>query len=152
MNGLTLAQQAAQLTAMGFACTTSRSELTAEGQIRPSQVSDCYNIALLCPERRPPRTYVTTPLRAGWENAPHLYPSDKAGRWAGLPRLCLFDRPWRHGTALKKTIVPWAAEWLVYYEVWLTTGQWLGGGTRPTGRQRDTMSRYPLFRGVHGGS
>lgn len=147
MNGLTLAQQAAQLEAMGFACALSRSELAAEGKIRPSQISNSYNIALLCPDRGAPRTYVTTPLRAGWESTPHLYPSDKAGRWAGLPRLCLFDLPWRRGTALTKTIVPWAAEWLVYYEVWLTTGQWLGGGTHPTGPQRGTKSRLPPFRG-----
>ncbi len=26
------------------------------------------------------------------------------------------------------TIVPWLMEWLVYYEVWLITGQWEGGG------------------------
>jgi hypothetical protein len=26
------------------------------------------------------------------------------------------------------TIIPWLLEWLVYYEAWLVTGEWLGGG------------------------
>ena len=24
------------------------------------------------------------------------------------------------------TIVPWAAEWLLHYEIWLATGEWFG--------------------------
>ena len=28
----------------------------------------------------------------------------------------------------KNTIVPWIADWLYYYEVWLFTGEWEGGG------------------------
>jgi hypothetical protein len=31
------------------------------------------------------------------------------------------------------TIVPWAALWLVFYEYWLATGLWLGGGEHPPG-------------------
>ena len=26
------------------------------------------------------------------------------------------------------SIVSWLAVWLVYYEIWRTTGEWLGGG------------------------
>jgi hypothetical protein len=26
------------------------------------------------------------------------------------------------------TIIPWLALWLYYYEVWLATGHWEGGG------------------------
>ena len=29
---------------------------------------------------------------------------------------------------LANTIVPWVADWLYYYEVWLFTGEWEGGG------------------------
>jgi hypothetical protein len=28
-------------------------------------------------------------------------------------------------------IVPWIAEWLLYYETWLAIGEWLGGGAHP---------------------
>ena len=30
--------------------------------------------------------------------------------------------------ALSRTIVPWAAEWLLNYELWRFVGEWLGGG------------------------
>ena len=30
------------------------------------------------------------------------------------------------------TIVPWAQEWLYYYEIWLATNEWCGGGHIPT--------------------
>ncbi len=26
------------------------------------------------------------------------------------------------------TIIPWAQEWLYFYEIWLSTGRWCGGG------------------------
>ena len=29
---------------------------------------------------------------------------------------------------LSETIIPWAIEWLKYYELWRITGKWLGGG------------------------
>ena len=32
---------------------------------------------------------------------------------------------------LADTIVPWAAEWLMHYELWLVTGEWTGGGDHP---------------------
>ncbi len=28
-------------------------------------------------------------------------------------------------------VVPWASEWLLHYELWLITGEWLGGGVHP---------------------
>jgi len=32
------------------------------------------------------------------------------------------------------TTVPWTAEWLANYEVWLATGEWHGGGEWPPRR------------------
>lgn len=32
---------------------------------------------------------------------------------------------------LADTIVVWASEWLFFYESWLLTGDWLGGGHEP---------------------
>ena len=29
------------------------------------------------------------------------------------------------------TIVPWTAEWLAHYEIWLATDDWRGGGVWP---------------------
>lgn len=35
---------------------------------------------------------------------------------------------WKPRMKLADTIVPWAAEWLLHYELWLATGEWGGGG------------------------
>ena len=35
---------------------------------------------------------------------------------------------WNPTMLLSRTIVPWASEWLLFYELWVITGVWLGGG------------------------
>jgi hypothetical protein len=46
--------------------------------------------------------------------------------------LCLYyEGEWTSEMALVETIVPWASEWLVHYELWLITGEWGGGGHQP---------------------
>jgi hypothetical protein len=32
---------------------------------------------------------------------------------------------------IDKTIVPWCYLWLFYFEDWLATGEWKGGGIHP---------------------
>lgn len=29
---------------------------------------------------------------------------------------------------IANTIVHWAVEWMYYYEIWVSTGKWMGGG------------------------
>lgn len=63
---------------------------------------------------------------ATFEDIPHLmFDSDQPER-SGL---CLFDpegREWTPGDLIAETTVPWACEWLHYYELWHMTGRWLG--------------------------
>jgi hypothetical protein len=48
--------------------------------------------------------------------------------------LCLhLHTQWTPDMYIADTIVPWAALWLVFYEYWLATGLWLGGGEHPPG-------------------
>lgn len=59
---------------------------------------------------------------------PHLIyrGSDPAG--SGL---CLYDpdgREWSTFNLIADTTIPWAMEWLYYYELWLYDGVWRGGG------------------------
>ncbi|MEZ2410402.1 hypothetical protein AB6806_26745 [Bosea sp. RCC_152_1] len=45
--------------------------------------------------------------------------------------LCLYDprtQEWSPARAMAETIIPWAMEWLFFYEAWLLTGEWHGGG------------------------
>lgn len=63
--------------------------------------------------------------RGELKKLPHVYSSDEQS-------LCLHYPPQRKWTGIKHiaaTIVPWAAEWLYHYEIWVLTGQWNGGGT-----------------------
>ncbi|MBR2536522.1 MAG: hypothetical protein IKE66_10665 [Hyphomicrobium sp.] len=42
--------------------------------------------------------------------------------------LCLFDpegREWCPADLIAETTIPWASEWLLYYELWHLTGEWL---------------------------
>lgn len=60
---------------------------------------------------------------------PHVYgPSSD-------PTLCLFDPEageWDSTMLIAETIIPWTIEWLTFYEFWLMTGVWSGGGRHPT--------------------
>jgi hypothetical protein len=43
--------------------------------------------------------------------------------------LCLYhtsDFTWTGDRFIAETIVPWACEWCLFYEVWVSTGKWLG--------------------------
>lgn len=54
--------------------------------------------------------------------------------------LCLFNPhrgEWRPGACVARTIVPWTCEWIFHYEVWLATGEWLGGGDHGTAHLED---------------
>lgn len=58
----------------------------------------------------------------------HLYRDDYDG---SRLHLCL-DNPeapgWTPGVSVADTIIPWANQWLMFYEFWQATGKWTGGG------------------------
>ncbi len=56
------------------------------------------------------------------KKVPHMY---KDGS------LCLFYPKyceWNYSDSWAETLIPWTSLWLFYYELWLQTGEWLGGG------------------------
>ena len=78
-----------------------------------------------------PDTFVTSPnLRelACDRTIPHLYSQEKV-------RLCLYlpsAGQWSPADFLADSIVPWAYTWLFFFEDWLLTDEWKGGGVHPT--------------------
>ena len=59
---------------------------------------------------------------------PHIYRSEID---PSLPYLCLFSpslREWDVSDFLADTTIFWANEWLYFYEGWLVTKKWRGGG------------------------
>ena len=109
----------------GSGRSKERRSLVWEGFIQPSELSDSYKVRIIYSEATPPKVFIIVPkpsLPAG-KKRPHTY-SDGS--------LCLYDPKidgrWNRSWAISDTILPWAAEWLLHYEVWKVTGVWTGGG------------------------
>lgn len=80
-----------------------------------------------------PRVQVAAPLlerHPDYEQGPipHVYVNDASPE---LPYLCLFDsagREWSGNDLIAHTTIFWTWEWLYFYEGWLVTKKWKGGG------------------------
>jgi hypothetical protein len=62
---------------------------------------------------------------------PHVYVSKLTPM---LPYLCLFSpekREWDPSDLIAETTIFWTSEWLYFYEGWLVTKKWRGGGHHP---------------------
>jgi len=97
---------------------------------RPSSMGRLYTLLLRLKERDLPSVMVRAPdlnALADGKKLPHVYRQQP-------PELCLFHPSkweWTDTDKLIDTIVPWSVEWLHYFEVWLRTGEWTGGGEHP---------------------
>lgn len=59
---------------------------------------------------------------------PEIAPSASIHMY-GDGTLCLYkpkDDPWKPSDNIHEKIIPWTAEWLVFYELYLMCGKWLG--------------------------
>jgi len=125
----TLAQQMAWLAALAVttSVTINGSRLRWTGQLQPTPLSVTYAVRLgyAIGRRVPAVTVVHPALRAeDVESLPHVYAEDS---------LCLcYPEQWDEGKLIARTIVPWAAEWLLHFEIWKATGTWHGGGHEPS--------------------
>ena len=130
---LTAAQQYVNLRANPVSAGTGElrgGKLLWRFESSPNPLSRTYGIRLKLDGKRSPEVYVESPdlhLLAEGRPLPHVYQQEP-------PRLCLFlpgtseYRPWMR---LDQTIVPWTALWLFYFEDWLATDEWKGGGMHP---------------------
>jgi hypothetical protein len=127
---LTPAQQSYFLTRTfpGFSVFTARNRLRCTGVLRPTPISDAYTVQLEYDPPARPRVCVLRPelrLAEGKTKLPHVFAEGD---------LCLHLRgEWRPDQKISEFIIPWISFWLYFYEVWLETGEWLGGGHEPNG-------------------
>lgn len=101
--------------------------LVWEADLRPTVLSQIYTVRLAYTLGRHPRINVLKPELTTLEDKylPHTYRGNQ---------LCLYypsSTEWKGDMLLSNTIVPWISEWLFYYEIWVVTGEWHGGGTHP---------------------
>jgi hypothetical protein len=103
----------------------SGGHLTWTAELQPTPLSRTYLIRVTYQLGRQPKVVVIKPAldsRPG-VGLPHVW---KDGS------LCLHRRrDWHPTMFLASSIVPWASEWLMYYEIWKATGSWEGGGEWP---------------------
>lgn len=72
---------------------------------------------------------------SGGRRLPHVYAQVP-------PRLCLYlplTGQWRPELRLDQTMLPWAVIWLYYFEDWLESDEWKGGGEHPTEEQLSAL-------------
>jgi len=96
--------------------------LTWVGQVQPGPECSTYELQIDHRPRRLPTVRVLAPALKPNDQGllPHVY-SDGT--------LCLHDEgEWHSKMLLSQTILPWASEWLFYYELWLASDTWFGDG------------------------
>ena len=102
--------------------------LVAEGNVQPTPLSVTYRVRIEYRGSTPPQVSVIDPpleRRPDQPRIPHMFRQR---------HLCLYlpgTGEWSGDMVLAKVIVPWIALWLYFYEIWLATGDWLGGGHSP---------------------
>lgn len=96
--------------------------------LQPTPLSNTYTVGLHYIRGKNIKVYVLKPnplpLAKGATQLPHVYSTPKQ-------QLCLYypkDKEWTPNKLYVKTIIPWASEWLLHYEIWAGTGEWQGGG------------------------
>ncbi|WP_199796699.1 hypothetical protein [Pseudonocardia dioxanivorans] len=91
--------------------------------LQPTPSSLTYTAHVTVPFDRHPDVEIIDPeleLYPGSTQLPHTYPGNK---------LCLYYQgEWDSSRLVARTVLPWASEWLLHYELWLATGTWHGGG------------------------
>jgi len=121
-NRLSTAQQALGLRSVfpDSAVALSPRRLHWTGRLQPSELCRRYTVEIDYKRGHYPKVRVLAPeLKADDAGfLPHTY-NDLS--------LCLHDAgQWDESMLIVDTIVPWAAEWLLHYEVWLATNEWFG--------------------------
>jgi len=87
-----------------------------------------------------PRLFVKAPdisALAGGREIPHVYKNPL--------RLCLYlpgSGEWDGRMRIDQTFVPWALVWLYYFEEWLVSDNWKGGGVHPCERPGSHQNRH----------
>jgi hypothetical protein len=93
--------------------------LVCRGRLQPTERSPQYKVEVAYRYGDNPKIWVVDP-EIPYEKAIHMYADGS---------LCLYDwreQPWKESYHLYDTILPWTAEWLLYYEIYRMTGKWIG--------------------------
>lgn len=110
--------------------TVRLGRLVWDFEARPTVLSRVYGVRIVYKQDATPHVLVMTPDLidlAGGRKLPHVYEQRPT-------RLCLYlprAREWNRSMSISETIVPWTILWLFYFEEWLVSDDWQGGGVHP---------------------
>jgi hypothetical protein len=99
--------------------------------VTPSPVSRLYTLGISYKPPDTPNIHVFDPNLidlAGGRRLPHVYEQEPT-------QLCLFlpgSGQWRRSLLIERTMLPWSVLWLFYFEEWLASNEWKGGGVHPS--------------------
>lgn len=104
--------------------------MTWFGEFTPSELSDTYKLKVVYTLGLAPKVYIVSPMPLqmadGAKRLPHTYKNKE-----GKQQLCLYlpgSGEWKSSMVIAYTVIHWAVQWMYYYEIWVSTGKWLGGG------------------------
>jgi hypothetical protein len=101
---------------------------------QPTPLSRAYDLSLRYRPLSSPDVLVVEPdltVLAKGRKLPHVYQQRPT-------MLCLYlpgTAEWTSAMRIDATIIPWSALWLFYFEEWLTSNEWKGGGKHPDDTQ-----------------
>lgn len=114
--------------------TLRKNTLVWEGRLQPTAVSHRYRIRISYGLGRAPEIILVEPNAQNIADGvirgrrpPHIYSVEPFS-------LCVYHpkkREWKSSQPLATTIVPWTSMWLSYFEDWVYTDVWSGGGEHP---------------------
>lgn len=91
--------------------------LKVKGQITPTNYSATYDFVIEYLPYQKPKIIIEKP-EIEYNNDIHIYTDGS---------LCLYypgDMRWNSSLHLYNSIIPWTAEWLIFYELYKITGKW----------------------------
>ena len=109
-------------------------KLIWKGNLRPSAISNTYPVALEYSIGWKPKVFVSGDgvKKIDDPDFPHVFHRDIEKNEI---QLCLcYGDDFTSEMLIAETYIPWAIEWLYYYEIWLVTGEWCGGGLHPVAK------------------
>lgn len=123
----------------------SRGRVVWEFDAQPTPLSRIYRLRITYRQDDTPQVFVVDPdliVLAGDRSLPHVYRQKPT-------RLCLYlpgAAEWLPTMRIADTIVPWAILWLFYFEEWLLSSDWKGGGAHPEKRDDPRKKKNPVHR------
>lgn len=128
--------------------TLSAVGLTWNYRDRPTPLSREYSVQVVFRRGEPPSVFILAPdlsKLAGGRPLPHVYHDPL--------RLCLVlpgTKEWSGTMRIDQTFVPWTTTWLFYFEEWLVSDEWKGGGEHPgttsSGHRARRLRRAARYR------